>query len=275
MIFWCRRCTEQSRSPRWIVAALRVGEDLDLDVARAADRALEQQARVAEGRARLRPRPTSSAAGELAGVAHQAHAAAAAAGRGLDHQRKADPRRLALQQARVLVRAVVARQHRHAGRGHAPARLGLVAHRPHRRRRRADPDQAGGGDRLGQVGVLAQEAVAGMHRRGARRRAAATMRVDAQVGVGGALAADRDRRVGGARVRRVPVGVGGDRDRFEAEPARRARDPRRRSRRGWRSGPNAASGLAPLRGRVCMYLAMMPSITSSAPPAIEPSRPSR
>ena len=28
-------------------------------------------------------------------------------------------------------------------------------------------------------------------------------------------------------------------------------------------------------GSVCMYLAMMPSMTSSAPPAIEPRRPSR
>ena len=33
--FWCRRCTEQSRSPRCRPRAVRVAQDLHLDVARA------------------------------------------------------------------------------------------------------------------------------------------------------------------------------------------------------------------------------------------------
>ena len=98
---------------------------------------------------------------------------------------------------RVLRRAVVAGQHRHAGRGHALARRRLVGHRAHRRRRRADPDQAGGLDRLGEVRVLAQEAVAGMDRLRARRACRGDDLVDAQVRVGGALAADRDDAVAG------------------------------------------------------------------------------
>ena len=275
MIFWCRRCTEQSRSPRWIVRPCASAKTW-ISTWRAPSTARSsRRRRVAEGRRGLR-RGRLERRVELAGLAHQAHAAAAAAGRGLDHDRKADPRRFALQQGRVLRR----RRRSPA----APARR-----RAAMRRRASDlsaiariasgggpiQTQAGRFHRLGEAGVLAQEAVARMHGRGARRPRRRDDAVDAQVGIGGALAADRDRPVGDAGVRRVAVGIGGDRDRFDAEPARRARDP---------DGDLAAVGdqdraqhraSAPARGRVCMYLAMMPSITSSAPPAIEPSRPSR
>ena len=130
-------------------------------------------------------------------------------------------------------------------------------------------------DRVGEVGALAQEAVAGMDRVRARRRRGGDDLVDAQVGVDGELAADRDDLVAGDGERRAAVGVGGDRDRRDAEPLRRAGDAR---------DDLAAVGDQDRRehaadqcraGSVCMYLAMMPSITSSAPPAIEPRRPSR
>ena len=48
MSFWWRRWTEQSRSPRWIDVAVAVGEDLDLDVARVGQVALEVDRRVGE-----------------------------------------------------------------------------------------------------------------------------------------------------------------------------------------------------------------------------------
>ena len=50
MTFWCRRCSVHSRSPRWMTRAVRVGEHLHLDVARALDEPLEQQRVVAERR---------------------------------------------------------------------------------------------------------------------------------------------------------------------------------------------------------------------------------
>ena len=53
--FWWRRCTEQSRSPRWIDVALLIAEDLDLDVARVREVLLDVDRRVAEGGLRLGP----------------------------------------------------------------------------------------------------------------------------------------------------------------------------------------------------------------------------
>jgi hypothetical protein len=64
MTFWWRRWIEQSRSPRWIVVAVLVGDDLDLDVARVGQVALEVDGRVAEellALARRRPRRRSRA----------------------------------------------------------------------------------------------------------------------------------------------------------------------------------------------------------------------
>ena len=54
--FWWRRWSEQSRSPRWIAAALAVAEHLELDVARVGEIFLHVDGVVAEGRARFRRR---------------------------------------------------------------------------------------------------------------------------------------------------------------------------------------------------------------------------
>ena len=98
--------------------AVRVGEDLDLDVARAQQGTFDQQARIAE-----RSLCFAGCGGERgiegAVVEHQAHAAPAAAGAGLDHQRKAEAQGRRAQCWRVLFFAVVAGQHRHPGGGHA------------------------------------------------------------------------------------------------------------------------------------------------------------
>jgi hypothetical protein len=75
-----------------------VGEHLDLDVARALDQALQQHPVVAEGGTRL-----AAAGGERLAergqVVDPAHALAAAAGSGLDQQRRADPGGLVLERA--------------------------------------------------------------------------------------------------------------------------------------------------------------------------------
>ena len=63
MTFWWRRWTEQSRSNRCTHVAVRVGEDLDLDVARA----LEVASRSARGRRRRRTAASRRAAGERGG----------------------------------------------------------------------------------------------------------------------------------------------------------------------------------------------------------------
>ena len=47
--FWWRRCTEQSRSNRWTTFAVRVAQDLDLDVARPDQELLQEEVALPEG----------------------------------------------------------------------------------------------------------------------------------------------------------------------------------------------------------------------------------
>ena len=77
--------------------AVRIAEDLDLDVPRLLDVAFEQHAITAEGVARL-ALAAFEVRQEFGAGAHDAHALAAAAMRGLDHQRIADRVGFALQQ---------------------------------------------------------------------------------------------------------------------------------------------------------------------------------
>ena len=93
--FWWRRWTEHSRSPSATTVAVRVGEELDLDVPRPLDVALAEDAVVAEGRLRLAPRGRERVL-ELGRLADDAHPAPAAAGRRLDEQREPELLRLAL-----------------------------------------------------------------------------------------------------------------------------------------------------------------------------------
>ena len=88
MTFWCRRCSEHSRSPRWMTCAVRVGQHLHLDVPRALDEPLEQQRVVAERR-RGHAAGGGERVGQLVGARDDLHALAAAARRRLDQQREA------------------------------------------------------------------------------------------------------------------------------------------------------------------------------------------
>ncbi len=90
-----------------------VGENLDFDVTRPLEILLDQHAAVAEGGLRLAHR-TGQRRGELRRADDDPHAAAAAACRRLDQDRKADPLGLVEQPGRGLVFAVVARDDRHS-----------------------------------------------------------------------------------------------------------------------------------------------------------------
>ena len=96
------------------------------------------------------------------------HPLAAAAGHRLDQHRIADGIGRAGQMLRVLIRAMIARHHRHAGLFHQRLRGILQPHRPDRLRRRTDEDQPRRLDRLDEIGVFRQKPVAGMDRLGAR-----------------------------------------------------------------------------------------------------------
>ena len=153
--FWWRRWIEHSRSPSDDGVSGRVREQLDLDVARPFDVALGEDPVVAEGRLGLAARGGERLV-QLVALAHDPHPAAASARGRLDHERKADALRIALLDDRD---------------ADAPSdvlRRELVAAGAERLRGRADEDEPGGLDRLGEGRALGQEAVTGMDRAGAR-----------------------------------------------------------------------------------------------------------
>ena len=139
-------------------AAPAVAEQLDLDVPRPLEVALAEDGVVAERGLRLAPGGLERLV-ELGRRADDAHPAPAAARRRLHEQREAELVRVALV------------EHRHARLAGGPLRGELVAAGAQRLRRRADEDEPGRLDRLREVGVLGEEAVAGVDRVGAGRPA--------------------------------------------------------------------------------------------------------
>ena len=131
--------------------AMLVGEQLDLDVMRALDVALAVDGVVAECGLRLALGGFRGLL-ELGRLADDAHPPAAASGRRLHDEREADLVRFA------------GGQHGYAGLLRDPLRLELVSTLAEGLGRRADEHEPGCLDGLGEVGVLGEEAVAGMDR---------------------------------------------------------------------------------------------------------------
>ena len=185
-----------------------VREQLDLDVPRPLEVALEEHGAVAEGGLRLAA-GSGACLVELAFGADDAHAAAASSGGGLDEERKAD----------LGGRAVG--HDGHAGLARDPLRGELVAAEPERVRRRSDPREPCALDRLGEGGALCEEAVAGVDRFGARLARGPDVLGDVEV------RADLDGLVGRARVQRAAIVGRDDGDGGDPELAAGAEDPER------------------------------------------------
>ena len=192
--------------------AVPVAEDLHLDVTRTDDVFLDEDALVAEGRARLRAGPLP-AFFHLRRARRDAHALAAAAGGGLDHHRKADGLGNRDRFGGIADRAEMAGDRGDARRRGELLRFDLVAHRRDRPRIRPDEDDAGGGERLGEGGPLRQEPVARMHRLGAGPAAGVDDLLDHEVGRRRRRRTDVNRLVGHLDMRRraVDVAIYGDR----------------------------------------------------------------
>ena len=157
--------------------AVPVGEELDLDVPRPLEVALEEQPAVAEGRQRL-AFGRGDGVVELVERPDDPHPAAAAAGRRLDEQRQPE------------LGGRAAGDDRHGGRRGDLLGRHLVARGAQRGRRRPDPREAGVADRGREVRALGEEAVAGVDRIGAAPQsrphecAGVEVRVDVQALVG-------------------------------------------------------------------------------------------
>ena len=104
-----------------------------------------------------------------------------------------------------------------------PARH-LVAHLLDRFGRRSDERDAHLGDRPGEVGVLGEEAVAGVHAVGTAAPDRVEDRLGVEVALGGRAATQRERLVGQPDVKRVPVELGVHRHGGDAELAAGADD---------------------------------------------------
>ncbi len=184
-------------------------------MARLQQRAFDEQVATAKARQRFGP-GAGQRGGQLRQVGDQAHAAPSPTCHGLDHEGGADARGLGSKTFVALVLARVAGQAGHALRLGQRLGPGLAAQRADGGGRRANPGQARIDHGLGKVGVLAEEAIAGVHGIGAGGTGCGQQFVGAQVGVGAGRSAQRHRLGGLAHMQGVGIGVGVDRDRFDA-----------------------------------------------------------
>ncbi len=204
--------------------AVMIGDELDLDVPRALDVALEIDAGVAEGGLSLRGRLLQGAF-ERKIVGGDAHAAAPAAGRRLDQNRKADlmgqPNRLRF----IRDQSLAPRHDRNAGIAGQPPGLVLVPQAAHRLGRGADEVDVAGAADFVEMGVLGKKPVAGMDRLHIADFGRADHAIDPQVAIGRLGRANAKRRVGQAEIVGVAVGLAVNRDRLDPQLAAGANHP--------------------------------------------------
>ena len=204
---------------------LAVAEGLDLHVSRPGHAALHEQAGVAELRLRETQHRGETAC-QLGCVLAALHADATPAGRALQHHGVADGfrRRQGVVQP---PENSAPRQQRHAGLPGKRPGLVLQSEPANVLRAGSDEDNAvrlkGGGE----VRVLAQEPVAGMHRLGAADGDDLEQPLGIEIGLLHATGTERIRLPRRLDVHRVPIRIGVNRDALDAHGIERARDAHR------------------------------------------------
>ena len=195
--------------------AVVVAEHLELHVVGPLDELLQVDAVVPEGVGGLAAGGFQGV-GEICCLAHDPHALTAAPGCGLDQQREADFRRCG-QQVVVPLAGLIARHDGHAGRLHDRPRRGLGAHETHGGRRRADERDPGVRHGIGEIGILGEEAIAGVDRVAAPFERGGDDALTAQVRFPRRGRANSDRFVSQCHMQRTGVRVGIDGDGGDAQ----------------------------------------------------------
>ena len=149
-----------------------------------------------------------------------AHALAAAAGRCLDHHRKADLLGDLGRLLGVVDHAEMAWNRRDLGFRRQLLRLDLVAHGLDGLGVGSDEDNAGLLQGFGEIRILRKEAIAGMDGLGPRLLGRGHDLVDDEIRLGGRRRADMNGLVGHVDMERITVGIGIDGDRLDPEPVR-------------------------------------------------------
>jgi hypothetical protein len=198
-----------------------IGEDLDLDVAWVLEVALEVHRGVREELLALARCPLERVLELVLGLSHSKALAAAAAGRLAGH-RIADLLRLLLRGCYVLHRRGRPRDDGHAGVRHELPCLRLRPHRFDRAGGGADERDAGVLAGLGEIRVLGQEPITGVHRLGTGLGGGVEQLLDAQVALRGHRRAQQMRLVGLVDMRGVAIGLRVDADRDDPHLLQRA-----------------------------------------------------
>ena len=204
-------------------SAVLVAKHLDLDMARALDEFLDQDAVVAEARQPLAANAVKLLAHVLLGKG-EPHPLAAAAGRRLHHHRIADPAGNLDGMVGVPDLTDEAGDDADSGGLRQLLRFDLVAHRRDRLGRRADKRDACLGKRPREALALGQEAIARMHRFGAGGAAGVDDQLGLEIGFSRRRRPQPHALVSHHHVRRASVGIRIDRHRGDPHLPRRLDD---------------------------------------------------
>ena len=203
--------------------AMRVAENLNLDMARRFNKSFQQDA-VAAKRIERFATATLQRGGKLSGRADNTHTFATTAVGRLNHQRITDGIGLRLQELRILIGTGVTGHDRHAGGLHQILSAGFGAHLAHRFGARTDERQTGLLHGLGKVGVLRQKAIARVNRLRAATQCDIQNYIATQIRLGRRITANRIGFVGLQHMLRHGVGCGVHRHRSNAQTLSGAND---------------------------------------------------
>ena len=201
-----------------------VAQHLNFNVARIDDELFDEHAVIAKGALRFRLRAGKSFR-HLIARPGDAHALAATAGRGLQHDRIADLVGNAHRMVSILDHAEEARHGRDLCRIGEFLRFDLVAHGSNGAGVGADEDDAGILQRIGKGLALGQKAIARMHGLSACLATGLDDALDDEIGFGGRRRADMDGLIGHVHMQRVLVRIGIDGHSLDAHAARGLDDP--------------------------------------------------